>query len=146
MLDATVGETDAERAILNRLPSQLPCIRVVNKIDLNGSEPGVVREGEGVTVRLSALTGAGVEGLRDALLELAGWQGAEEGLFLARARHLQALEQARACLGRAQGLSTQLELFAEELRLAQEALGAITGQFTSDDLLGEIFARFCVGK
>jgi len=75
-----------------------------------------------------------------------GWRANGEGLFMARERHVQALERAAAHLERAGRQGGKLELFAEELRLAQEALGAITGEYTSDDLLGEIFSRFCVGK
>ncbi len=146
MLDATVGETDAERAILGRLPPQVPRLRVINKIDLAGHEPGLVREAGCVTVSVSALTGAGMDLLRGALLELAGWRGGEEGLFLARARHVEALDRAQAHLQHALEVSTRLELLAEELRLAQQALGTITGQYSSDELLGEIFARFCIGK
>ena len=146
MVDATVGETEADRAILRRLPAEIPCIRVMNKIDLAGRGPAVVKQVGVSTVWLSALTGAGTDLLREALLELSGWQGDGEGIFLARERHLAALEAARIHLDRAVGLSGHLELFAEELRLAQTALHAITGQRTADELLGEIFARFCIGK
>ncbi len=146
MLDATVGETEADRAIGRRLPVEIPRIRVMNKIDLTGREPAVVKQVGVNTVWLSALTGAGIDFLREALLELSGWQGDGEGIFLARERHLAALEAARRHLDRAVGLSRHLELFAEELRLAQTALHAITGQRTADELLGEIFARFCIGK
>jgi tRNA modification GTPase len=146
MMDATVGETAADSAILRRVPAGIPCIRVMNKIDLMGREPAVVKHLGVSTVWLSALTGAGTDLLRGTILELAGWQGGGEGLFLARERHLIALESARAYLDRAVGLSEQLELFAEELRLAQAALQTITGQHTADELLGEIFSRFCIGK
>ena len=99
---------------------------------------------------LSARGGEGVELLRAALLELAGWQGAGESQFIARERHLQALRAASAHLDAAEEnarrRAEQLELFAEELRLAQEALSEITGEFTPDDLLGVIFSRFCIGK
>ena len=100
---------------------------------------------------VSALTGAGLERLRHALLEHAGWQAAPEGGFIARTRHVQALRRRRGAPARRAGQQAQrgdtaLELFAEELRLAHEALGEITGAFTSDDLLGEIFGRFCIGK
>ena len=98
----------------------------------------------------SAATGQGLDLLRRRLLELAGWQAAPEGLFIARARHVHALQRARAHLGHAaahadQG-SSALELFAEELRLGHDALGEITGAFAPDDLLGAIFGRFCIGK
>ncbi len=84
--------------------------------------------------------------LRAELLAVAGWQPAGEGGFMARRRHLDALSRAQARLQSAQALSGQLDLQAEELRLAQEALSEITGEFTPDDLLGEIFSRFCIGK
>jgi tRNA modification GTPase len=80
-------------------------------------------------------------------LETVGWQsGAGEELFMARERHVQALQQASNHLENAQGIAGKLEFFAEELRLAQESLSAITGEYTSEDLLGEIFGRFCIGK
>ena len=88
--------------------------------------------------------------LRRRLLELAGWQAAPEGLFIARARHVHALQRTRAHLDQAAAHAEQgnaaLELFAEELRLGHDALGEITGAFAADDLLGAIFGRFCIGK
>jgi tRNA modification GTPase len=95
---------------------------------------------------LSAKTGAGVALLREKLLALAGWQAAGEGAFMARARHLDAIARAATHLAQARENAAALELFAEELRLAQAALAEITGAFTADDLLGEIFSRFCIGK
>ena len=107
-------------------------------------------QGEGRSVRLSARTGAGLEELRRTLLEVAGWQSAPEGVYIARARHVQALQAVAAHLGEAhaqlQAKAPALDILAEELRLAQNALGAITGEFTSDDLLGVIFSSFCIGK
>jgi tRNA modification GTPase len=144
MLDATEGAAD--RAILKELPAGLPCIRVRNKIDLLGQEPRRERSGDAVTIALSAKSGAGLDLLRQAILEAVGWRADGEGLFMARERHVQALQEAGGHLGRAAKVGGSLELFAEELRLAQEALGRITGEFTSDDLLGEIFSRFCIGK
>jgi tRNA modification GTPase len=146
LLDSACGETSADRAILERLPQGLPRIMVMNKIDLTGQPPALEKL-QGVTrIWLSAKTGAGLMGLREALLEMAGWRPEGEGLFMARERHVEALQKAAGHLAQAQGLAPRLELFAEELRLAQEALGAITGEYTSDDLLGEIFGRFCIGK
>jgi len=84
--------------------------------------------------------------LRAKLLEAAGWQAAGEGAFMARARHLEPLGRAASHLAAARASAAQLELFAEELRLAQAALSEITGEFTADDLLGEIFSKFCIGK
>jgi tRNA modification GTPase len=101
-------------------------------------------------IALSAHSGAGLQALRSALLQCAGWHAVPDGLFLARVRHVQALQRAREHLQRALALGDEraapLELLAEELRLAHDALGEITGQFTADDLLGEIFSRFCIGK
>jgi tRNA modification GTPase len=124
------------------LPQGIPSIRVLNKIDLLG-EPAAASEGE---VRLSAKTGEGITLLRRALLAAAGWERSGESLFLARERHLRALKEAQSRLAAAAELLPRWELFAEELRLAQRSLGAITGEFTADDLLGEIFSRFCIGK
>jgi tRNA modification GTPase len=147
LVDATQGETAADRDILGKLPAVLPRIRVLNKIDLLGQTPGREHAGDLTTLRVSAKTGAGLGLLKETLLETVGWQsGSGEGLFMARERHVQALMQAGGHLERAAHSSDKLELFAEELRLAQGNLGAITGEFTSDDLLGEIFSRFCIGK
>ena len=95
---------------------------------------------------VSAKTGAGLDRLRQAILEAVGWSATGESVFLARERHLRALDSARGHLGTAATELRRWELFAEELRLAQLALGAITGEVRADDLLGEIFARFCIGK
>ena len=150
--DAVVLLSDAsqpraqEEAILRELPSGVPRLHVMNKIDLTGLPAMAgVAAGE-ITIRLSAKTGEGVEGLKEAILDLAGWHGDAESAFLARERHLEALRRAAEHLDSAAGRGRELELFAEELRLAQEALSAITGEFTADDLLGEIFSRFCIGK
>jgi tRNA modification GTPase len=114
---------------------------VYNKVDLCPTfepPPGALA--------VSAKTGEGLPELRAALLKLAGWSSSGESVFLARERHLRALGAAREHLARAANEQTRWELFAEELRLAHEALAGITGAFTSDDLLGEIFSRFCIGK
>ena len=123
-----------------------------NKIDLiregvvsRGTQSIGVIAGDG-DLYVSALNGDGIADLRNWLLKVAGWQPSGEGVFLARERHLRALDDASVHTAAAEQLSEQPELFAEELRLAQRALSSITGEFTSDDLLGEIFSRFCVGK
>ena len=99
---------------------------------------------------LSAKTGTGLDVLRHKLLEVAGWQSAPEGVYIARERHLQALRQVDGHLMEASAHlaanAQSLDLLAEELRLAQNALSEITGEFTSDDLLGVIFSKFCIGK
>ena len=146
LIDATQGECEADRDIKKGIPSSLPCIRVMNKIDLLTGQAARVNQDDSSTAWISAKTGEGMEGLRKLLLEAAGWQGGGEGLFMARERHVQALEQAQTHLESAAQQLSRPELFAEELRLAQESLGTITGEFTSDDLLGEIFSRFCIGK
>jgi tRNA modification GTPase len=147
IVEATRGETAADGEILRGLPAGLPRLTVMNKIDLMSRAPGVERTGGGCTVWLSAKSGAGVDLLRGAILKVAGWQGrAAEGLFMARERHIHALQTAQKHLMQAARETDKLEIFAEELRLAQQALGTITGEFTPDDLLGEIFQRFCIGK
>jgi tRNA modification GTPase len=150
--DAVVLLTDAAStkvpgdAIAARLPPGIPRVHVVNKIDLAGIPAGTERDEGGARVWLSAKTGVGVDALRQVLLDAVGWEGHAETAFLARARHLDALNTAAGHLAAAVERSAQLELFAEELRLAHEALASITGAFTADDLLGEIFSRFCIGK
>ena len=141
LVDAAHGLGEREAAILQRLP-QVARLTIHNKIDVTAEAPRAA----GDELWLSARTGAGVDLLRDKLLEAAGWQAAGEGAFMARARHLDALGRAAGHLAVARGAATQLELFAEELRLAQSALSEITGEFTADDLLGEIFSKFCIGK
>ncbi|HBZ31088.1 MAG TPA: tRNA uridine-5-carboxymethylaminomethyl(34) synthesis GTPase MnmE, partial [Nitrosomonas nitrosa] len=151
LIDSRAGLTAADQQVLQSLPADLPLLTVYNKIDLS-SESARLEEVSGrPRVYLSAKTGAGIELLRKKLLEMIGWQAnvAGEGMFMARQRHLQALNQAKTHLDQAgpwvqSGM--QLELLAEELRLAQRALSSITGEFTADDLLGEIFSRFCIGK
>lgn len=144
--DAREADDAAVQAIVERLPPDLPRIRVINKIDLAGQAPGRERSAGEERIRLSAKTGAGLGLLKKAIWDQAGWQPSEEGLFTARARHVEALLNAQRHLAAAADLTRQLELYAEELRLAHEALGTITGEFTPDDLLGEIFSRFCIGK
>ena len=136
-----VQEAGGKAPPLEDLPSQATRIDVYNKIDL---APGFIAPAPGVAV--SAKTGAGIDRLRQGILEAAGWGATGESVFLARERHLRALESARTRLAAAATELPRWELFAEELRLAQAALGAITGEVRADDLLGEIFARFCIGK
>jgi tRNA modification GTPase len=146
LVDAAHGITETEKLILERLRKDLPKLWVHNKIDLTSETTGKVeRDGE-KHLYLSAKTGAGMDLLRGELLEIAGWQPGGEGVYMARVRHLEALNLVRGNLERATLLLAQPELLAEELRLAQESLNTITGEFTSDDLLGEIFSRFCIGK
>jgi tRNA modification GTPase len=146
MVDRSEGETDADRAILANLRPEMPRIKVHNKIDLSGEEARTETGAGGTEVWISARSGAGLDLLRAALLGAVGWHSPGEGVFMARARHLAALSEAAGHLEKAANETQRLELFAEELRLSQQALGAITGEFTADDLLGEIFSRFCIGK
>lgn len=149
VIDDREGIGEAERAILARLENKAPLTLIRNKTDLTGRAHGL-REGElGPEVSLSARTGEGVEALRAHLKTCVGYHGVAEGAFLARRRHLDALERARRSLvqGRTQ-LETRRagELLAEDLRQAQAALSEITGEFTTEDLLDRIFSSFCIGK
>ena len=157
MADYDAAERDIAATLESRLPARVPVIDVWNKADAGLALDPVASGLESVAghapheqLRLSAKTGAGLDALRKRLLELAGWQGGGEGLYIARERHVQALRQVGehlevAALHIAQQAAS-LDLLAEELRLAQNALNAITGAFSSDDLLGVIFSSFCIGK
>jgi len=145
LVDARSGVGDAERAILAQIPAHLARVTVYNKIDLAGRRAERHDEVHGVAISLSAKYGDGIDLLRRELLRVAGWQPTED-VFIARERHLRALSETREHIAAARAQLPQLELFAEELRLAQATLSAITGEFSADDLLGEIFGRFCLGK
>jgi tRNA modification GTPase len=138
------ADADIKRAMSHKLPQHVPVIELWNKADsvpASRSDSGLV---------LSAKTGLGLEALRHHLLQVAGWQSGAEGVFIARERHVQALRRVQAHLVGAQchldSRAQALDLLAEELRLAQNDLSEITGEFTSDDLLGVIFSSFCIGK
>ena len=150
IVDARSGVTPADHAVAVRLPAGIERIVVENKCDLAEQAPARYATQGQVHLRLSAKTGAGMALLHDELLRVAGWSGHGEDVLLARERHLEALAVAAeksALAGRRLGeAGGRLELVAEELRLAQNALASITGEFTADDLLGEIFGRFCIGK
>jgi tRNA modification GTPase len=131
------------------LPARIPVTFVRNKVDLTGFSAGRRDTLAGVEIAVSALTGTGLDALRAHLKAIAGFQGADSGEFLARRRHLDALERALEHLEQAQltlAATGGAELAAEDLRQAQQTLGEITGAFTSEDLLGRIFAGFCIGK
>jgi tRNA modification GTPase len=145
LADVRTRDNVASQGILARLPAAVARIRVFNKIDLLNQRAKTVSDGTATDVWLSAKTGEGVAALKQVLLEKAGWQAHPETAFLARERHLNALRLASRHL-EAAAREERAELFAEELRLAHAALGTITGEFTADDLLGEIFSRFCIGK
>ncbi len=145
LADARSGVGAAEREVLARLPERLPRVTVFNKIDLLEQTPAIERDSEGIIVRLSAKSGSGLDELRQVLLDVVGGHPGEDA-YIARERHLRALSSAEGHIAAAKEQLPALELFAEELRLAQLALGEITGEYSADDLLGDIFGRFCIGK
>jgi tRNA modification GTPase len=146
LLDASQGMTAKDNTIFAGLPADVPRLLVFNKFDLLSDKPSPIIEGPDPSVYVSAKTGTGMEELRIKILKLVGWRDQESGAFMARERHLRALNQAQVHLDAAHEVLAKAELFAEELSLAQHSLDEITGEFTSDDLLGEIFSRFCIGK
>jgi len=149
----TDGHDDTFNAILGNesafLPQQVPITVVRNKCDLTDTTPVIEANSDPVVIHLSAKTGAGIDLLKQHLIQCAGLSTHNEGTFSARRRHLLSLDKAKnhLLLGQKQ-LSAQSagELLAEDLRLAQQALSEITGEFSADDLLGEIFSSFCIGK
>ena len=136
-----VAEATTEPAPVEGVRADAVHLVVFNKVDLHPSFSAPAG-----ALAVSARTGAGLDALRKAILQAAGWSSAGESVFLARERHVRALRACGQHLERAASLTDRWELFAEELRLAHDQLGSITGAFTSDDLLGEIFSRFCIGK
>jgi tRNA modification GTPase len=149
VVDDRTGMDATDRHILARTPAAVTRIVVDNKIDLSGADPGSTCTDEVVHVRLSAITGDGIEALESALKDCVGYELGDDGSFMARRRHLDALRRAAVAVDMADEVLRDQgagELAAEELRQAQQALGEITGEVTSDDILGEIFSRFCIGK
>ncbi len=146
LVDAAHGIGEQEKTILARLPQEIRKIWVHNKIDVGNTKPSCQQIDGATHIYLSAKTGDGLALLKNQLLALAGYQSNSEGIFMARARHLQALAEVDAHLNSAKRQMSSAELLAEELRLAQDDLASITGEFTPDDLLGEIFSKFCIGK
>ena len=148
-MDYRAADAVIESTLAEKLPASVPIIDVWNKVDCvpGALQPAVAGR---AAVHLSARTGEGLDALRRILLEVAGWQSAPEGVYIARARHVQALRTVQQHLEEAaaqlDALGPALDLLAEELRLAQNALSSITGEFSSDDLLGVIFSSFCIGK
>ena len=151
------ADLDIARTLAERILPSVPVIDLWNKTDL--AAPGVDmqplaplagRKGSEQSLSLSARTGEGLDAVRQRLLQVAGWQSAAEGLYIARARHVEALQAVGAHLDEAHAQlnvpGPALDILAEELRLSQTALNSITGEFTSDDLLGVIFSSFCIGK
>lgn len=146
LIDAAKGVVASDLEILEKLPRNLPVLKIFNKIDLSGDEACQIEANGETEIFLSAKNGQGMAFLHDQILRIAGWQPGGEGVFMARERHVRALSAAQEHLMAASERQNQLEFFAEELRLAQNALSSITGEFNADDLLGEIFSRFCIGK
>ena len=145
--DVTRPETNvADPGQAARLPAGIPRVHVLNKIDIAGTQPYRHAIDALVEVGMSAKTGSGLDLLKSAILAAVGWGGAGEGLFMARERHLEALHAAAEHVGQATERITEIELLAEELKLAQQALSSITGKVSADDLLGRIFSSFCIGK
>jgi tRNA modification GTPase len=146
VIESAVDAAPPDEAALRRFPSGQPRARVLNKIDL---APGALAHGDaaGETVlRVSARTGEGIAELRRWLLGVAGWKPHREGIFMARERHLRALEEAAGHVAAARSHGQAFDLMAEDLRLAHRALGGIVGEVSADDLLGQIFSSFCIGK
>ncbi|CAM3678147.1 tRNA uridine-5-carboxymethylaminomethyl(34) synthesis GTPase MnmE [Polynucleobacter arcticus] len=148
-IDSVDGpELELKAQILKSLPSKCPVLEVHNKSDLLSSSD--LRSTKGRALFISAKTGDGIEALKQKILETVGWGGTQEGAIVARRRHLDCLDRASVHLDKSQQFAADgnvsLELFAEELRLAQDQLGQITGKLLPDDLLGKIFSQFCIGK
>lgn len=149
LVDDRAGVTDADRALIARMPATGRLTLVRNKVDMTGCAAGLSEAPDGPQLAVSAKLNLGIDELRRHLKNIMGYHGATEGAFIARRRHVDALRLALdAVINGAAQLAEQDagELLAEDLRLAQQQLGTLTGEFTSDDLLGEIFSSFCIGK
>jgi tRNA modification GTPase len=145
--DVTRPETGAAAPEdATRWPAGVPRVHVLNKIDIPGTRPYQRVIGAMAEVGLSAKSGSGLDLLKSAILSAVGWGGADEGIYMARERHLEALHLAATHIAQSAARIAQIELLAEELKLAQRALSSITGEITADDLLGRIFSSFCIGK
>jgi len=143
--DIRFFEQQENSEVFDMLPQGTPRLVILNKIDLLGKPPKIERFLGETRIFLSVKTGEGLDLLRDSILEMVGWHG-ESGVYMARQRHLDALSFAKKSLSRAEKQINSHEIFAEELREASDALSEITGEFSADDLLGEIFGKFCIGK
>ena len=149
VVDDSLGFSDEDQAIMDRLPANLSVTLVFNKIDLSSAPPGSRTVGDREAIALSTRSGEGIIELRARLKQSVGFGGVSEGVFMARRRHLDALRRAQLLIeaGRTQLTDAQAgELLADDLGQAQRALNEITGEFTADDLLGRIFETFCIGK
>jgi tRNA modification GTPase len=149
LIDDSKGLTEQDKKILAELPANKPLTIIRNKIDKSGHQTGLTEENGYPTLYLSAKSGDGLELLQQHLYQAVGFHPEEEGVFIARRRHLDALARARQSIVNGYDCLSGMgagELLAEELRLAQQALGEITGTFTTEDLLDHIFSSFCIGK
>ena len=147
VVDADKGMDADDKLILTKIPQSIEVIILMNKADLLPSWPSMVIPQDSLRLLyVSAKTHQGLDALKSSLLQQVGWQGEENHMFIARYRHLEALQRTAQHLHDAYEQQAHIEFFAEELRLAQQALAEITGAFSHEDLLGEIFGRFCIGK
>jgi tRNA modification GTPase len=149
LVEASKGITEYEKSILERLPEDIKRIWIFNKIDLIKGKAKIEQLDNDQIVYMSAKTGEGLDLLKQVILNIIGFQENVEGnqnRFIARKRHLEALENVYQSIQNAQLNMASAEIVAEELTVAQRYLSSITGEFTSDDLLGEIFSKFCIGK
>jgi tRNA modification GTPase len=149
LVEASKGITEYEKSILERLPEDIKRIWIFNKIDLIKGKAKIEQLDNDQIVYMSAKTGEGLDLLKQVILNIIGFQENVEGnqnRFIARKRHLEALENVYQSIQNAQLNIASAEIVAEELTVAQKHLSSITGEFTSDDLLGEIFSKFCIGK
>ena len=146
LIDDSVGMSKEDTQILDKLPTELPRIFVHNKIDLSSGTASVIESESDAQVYISAKLGLGIDLLRQKLLSLIGWENSASDVFLARTRHLDAMRTAVTHIDNAFSNWQLLEILAEELRYSHTALSSITGEFSADDLLGEIFSKFCIGK
>ena len=146
IVDGDTVSSHEDQDIINKCPTSIQKLIVHNKIDLLNQQPSSEQTNDAIDIYCSAKTGAGIDLLKQALLSQIGWTSDTETPFVARERHLFALTQAKSSFKNALACFDSVELAAEELRLAHQSLGEITGQFSTEDLLGEIFSRFCIGK
>ncbi|MGD8927032.1 MAG: tRNA uridine-5-carboxymethylaminomethyl(34) synthesis GTPase MnmE [Thioalkalispiraceae bacterium] len=149
LVDDSEGFGEAEQRILDQCPESVAVIVLYNKCDITGRQTGIVTDSlKRESLAISARSGEGIEDLIVCIKQLAGMQASGEGAFMARRRHLSELKTAEKhlLLAQQQAQNNEPELIAEELKMVQEALGQITGEVTSDDLLGKIFSEFCIGK
>jgi tRNA modification GTPase len=149
LVDDCLGTNEEDRRIRSQFPANLAVTVVHNKIDLSGREPVLWRDELGEHIAISAKLSTGLDLLQHHLVEAMGYRPGDEGTFMARRRHIEALQNAAQFLEHGRSALEQQragELLAEDLRIAQQALGEITGEFSSDDLLGRIFSQFCIGK